>query len=78
MVLVARMPFLEYPIPNLNMVTHEVDWRFASHKSLANVKTNDVYHKLIDRYAWMVESGITISNKVEAKCGAKCHGGWIL
>ena len=37
------------------MATHEVDWRFASHKILAKAKTNDVYHKLIDRYAWMVE-----------------------
>ena len=69
----------QYPIPNWTKFTLEVDWRFATHKSLANrihmryiikaLPTNDVHHKLImDGYAWMVEWvkkewGITRSNR---------------
>ena len=30
---------------------------------ITRTKTNDVYHKLIDRHTWMVEWGITRSNR---------------
>ena len=49
------MPALNQSIPNWIKHMPEVDWRFGGHKSLAKVKTNYVYHKLIDMYAWMVE-----------------------
>ena len=50
-----EMPASQYAIPNLTMVTQEENLRFACHKSIAEVKTNYVYHKLIDRCTWMVE-----------------------
>ena len=46
---------LHNPILEMAKVAYEVDWIFGCHKSLAKVKTNDVYHKLIDRHTWMVE-----------------------
>ena len=39
----------------LTRVMPKVDWRFASNKILAKVKTSDVYHKLVYAYPWMVE-----------------------
>ena len=53
--LAARNANFALPIPNLTMVTPELDKRFASLESLVKVKPNYVYLKLIDKYAWIVE-----------------------
>ena len=55
--------FAIYPFLHLNEVMPKVDRTIAIHKSFANVITNYVYYKLIDRYTWMVEE-ITRSSRL--------------
>ena len=46
---------MQGPIPNLVEGSRELDWTFVGNRKLTMVSTNDVYHTIIARHAWVEE-----------------------